>query len=50
MFSEIFATKLESLLPEETVSVDEKGFENAVSLLKARDYDFLDFRSDGFIF
>ena len=50
MFSEIFATKLESLLPEETVSVDEKGFENAVSLLKARDYDFLDFRNDGFIF
>ena len=44
MFSEIFATKLESLLPEENVVVDEKGFENAVSVLRTRNYDFLDFR------
>ena len=44
IYTEIFATKLEALLPEESVVVDEKVFQNAVMVLKMRDYDFLDFR------
>ena len=45
VFSLIFETKLEALLPEESVGSEEKGFENAVRVLKMRDYDFLDFRN-----
>ena len=48
MFSQIFYTKLEALLPEESVGSEEKGFENAVRVLKMRDYDFLDFRNTQF--
>ena len=48
MFSQIFETKLEALLPEESVGSEEKGFENAVRVLKMRDYDFLDFRNTQF--
>ena len=44
IYSDIFDTKLEALLPEESVVVDEKVFHNAVLVLKMRDYDFLDFR------
>ena len=48
MYSEIFETKLEGLLPEESIVTEEKGFENAVRVLKMRDYDFLDFRNSQF--
>ena len=48
MFSEIFKNKLEALLPEESIVSEEKGFENAVRVLKMRDYDFLDFRNNQF--
>ena len=48
MFSQIFETKLEALLPEESIVSEEKGFENAVRILKLREYDFLDFRNTQF--
>ena len=45
IFSALFESKVESLLPEEMVTEDQKGFENAIQVLRMREYDFLDVRN-----
>ena len=45
IFSALFESKVESLLPEEIVTEDQKGFENAIQVLRMREYDFLDVRN-----
>ena len=39
---------MESLLPAEALEDDHKNFESAVRVLTLRDYDYLDFRNEGF--
>ena len=39
---------MESLLPAEALEDDFKNFDSAVRVLTLRDYDYLDFRNEGF--
>ena len=48
VFTELFESKMESLLSEEVLINDRLSFEAVVNTLKLREYDFLDFRNKKF--
>ena len=48
LYSRLFEQRMESLLPAEALEDDHKNFESAVRILTLRDYDYLDFRNEGF--
>ena len=48
LYSKLFDTKLEALLPEDSVQEDKKSFENAVRILTMKEYDYLDYRNKHF--
>ena len=48
LYTRLFKQRMESLLPAEALEDDHKNFESAVRVLTLRDYDYLDFRNEGF--
>ena len=48
LYNKLFESKMEGLLPEESVDEDKKFFDNAVKILTMKDYDYLDFRNIAF--
>ena len=48
LYNKLFDSKMEGLLPEESVEEDKKFFDNAVKILTMKDYDYLDFRNMAF--
>ena len=48
LFTKLFETKLEYLLPDDSVQEDKKGFETAMRVLTLKDYDYLDYRNKTF--
>ena len=48
LYTRLFNERMEALLPEEALEDDFKTFDSAVRVLTLRDYDYLDFRNEGF--
>ena len=48
LYTRLFQERMEALLPEEALEDDFKNFDSAVRVLTLRDYDYLDFRNEGF--
>ena len=48
IFNNLYANRLEDLLPEEALLKDKLAFETSIQILKQREYDFLDFRDKSF--
>ena len=48
LYTRLFNERMEALLPEEALADDYKVFDSAVRVLTLRDYDYLDFRNEGF--
>ena len=48
LFTGLFRNRMEALLSEEAVEDDKRSFEAVVSILKLRDYNFLDYRNTKF--
>ena len=48
LYNKLFESKMEGLLPEESVDEDKKSFDAAVRILTLKDYDYLDFRNQHF--
>ena len=48
LYNRLFDSKLESLLPDESIEEDRKSYENAVRILTMKEYDYLDYRNKYF--